>query len=301
MIVFLAMLLDGLLGEPKWLWSRIPHPAVLMGKAVGALDRRMNTGPNRKHKGIRALIILVIGAWIIGWLITLLPGVSADVILSAILIAQRSLVDHVQAVANGLNRSLADGRAVVAMIVSRDTSAMDDSAVARSAIESGAENLSDGVIAPVLFLAFFGLPGLMVYKVVNTADSMIGYMTPKYRAFGWAAARLDDVLNWVPARLTALLICLSDRRASLRDVRRDARKHRSPNAGWPEAAMAFKHNIALSGPRSYAGEMYDFPYVNPRGKKALKPTDISASITTLWLVWGFALVLVPMLALILPF
>lgn len=301
MSVFLAMLLDALLGEPKWLWSRLPHPAVLMGRAITALDRRLNQGDHRKQNGLISLAILSVGAGLFGWLITLLPGIWADVIVGAILLAQKSLVDHVQAVATGLTRSLAQGRAAVAMIVSRDTSDMDDRAVARSAIESGAENLSDGVVGPVIFFAFFGLPGLMIYKVVNTADSMIGYLNDQYRDFGWAAAKCDDLLNWAPSRLTALLIWLTDRAASLWMIRSDAGKHRSPNAGWPEAAMAYKHNIALAGPRSYDGQTRDFPFVNPLGKKNLKPTDITAAIGTLWQVWGLTLLVGLILALISPF
>jgi len=301
MTVFLAMVLDALLGEPKWLWSRLPHPAVLMGRTIGMLDQRLNTGSKRKINGAIALVLLMGGAGLMGWVISLLPGIWADVIVGAILLAQRSLVDHVQAVATGLARSLAEGRAAVAMIVSRDTNAMDDSAVARSAIESGAENLSDGVIAPVLYFALFGLPGLLIYKVVNTADSMIGYLNDQYRDFGWAAARCDDVLNWVPARVTAALIWATNRATPPARLRRDARKHRSPNAGWPEAAMAYKHGIALAGPRSYDGQLREFDYVNPRGRKILRPTDITESISTLWQVWGITLLVAPLISVITGF
>ena len=300
MTVLFAMLLDAVMGEPKWLWDRAPHPAVLMGRAIDTLDQRYNQGDHRKRNGILALAGLIIGASLLGTLITLIPGIWADVIVGAILLAQKSLVDHVKSVATSLIQSLNHGRKAVAMIVSRDTSDMDESAVSRSAIESGAENLSDGVVAPVFWFALFGLPGLLVYKITNTADSMIGYKTDKHRDFGWAAARFDDLLNWIPARLTALMIWITDRNAALWTIKADAQKHRSPNAGWPEAAMAYKHNIALAGPRSYDGVMSDFAYVNPMGKKDLRAADITASIQTLWQVWGLTIVLALILALITP-
>ena len=300
MTVALAMLLDALLGEPRWLWSRLPHPAVLMGRAVAALDTRLNHGPHRRRNGSLAVAILIGGAALLGWLLAAVPGVWLDVVVGAVLLAQRSLAEHVQAVAAGLRQGTDAGRAAVALIVSRDTAAMDDSAVARSAIESGAENLSDGVIAPALWFAVFGLPGLLVYKITNTADSMIGYRTARYRDFGWAAARLDDVLNWIPARITALLIWLTDRNSPPRAIIADAALHRSPNAGWPEAAMAYKHGIALAGPRSYDGKMTDFPFVNPAGRQALTARDITRTVRTLWQVWALMLLVVLWLALVIP-
>ena len=172
-ILALAMGLDAWLGEPDWLWSRLPHPAVLMGRAVAALDRWLNTGAARRAKGIAALALLIAAAGSLGWLLTL-GGPLVVVPAAAILLAQRSLVDHVRAVADGLRIGIPDGRAAVAMIVSRDTADMDAPRIARSAIESAAENLSDGVIAPAFWLLVGGLPGLLIYKVVNTADSMIG-------------------------------------------------------------------------------------------------------------------------------
>ena len=253
MSVILAMLLDALLGEPKILWSRLPHPAVLMGRAVAFADARLNQGPARHLKGVLAVALLVLGAALLGAVLQAL-GPVAEVIVGAILLAQKSLVQHVTAVAQGLRCGVAPGRAAVAMIVSRDTRDMDRDGVARAAIESAAENLSDGVIAPLFWFLLAGLPGLLVYKIVNTADSMIGYRTPRYAAFGWAAARLDDVLNLIPARLTALLIALPHGQwRALPAIWRDARRHRSPNAGWPEAAMARALGIALAGPRAYNG------------------------------------------------
>jgi adenosylcobinamide-phosphate synthase len=287
MALVLAMLLDALFGEPKWLWDRFPHPAVLMGRLVGALDRRMNDG--RRASGVFAVLILLAMALGLGLVLTALPWIFAEVIVGAMLLAQRSLVQHVQAVADALRLSVGDGRRSVAMIVGRDVRNMDGPAVARGAIESAAENLSDGVIAPVFWFAVAGLPGLLVYKVVNTADSMIGYRTAKYENFGWAAARLDDVLNLVPARLTAVLIWLAAPRGKWGAIRRDAGLHRSPNAGWPEAAMAPALGISLSGPRSYAGAMQDFPWVNAQGRKDAGPDDIDAAVGLLWKAWGIAL------------
>lgn len=296
MTLVLAMILDALLGEPKWLWSRAPHPAVLMGRLIDKADAHFNTGTARRLKGTLVMAGLGLGAVLLGAMLAEL-GPMVEVIMAAILIAQRSLVDHVRAVATGLRASLAEGRAAVAMIVSRDTGAMDDSAVARAAIESAAENLSDGVIAPLFWFAVAGLPGLLLYKITNTADSMIGYRTPRHEAFGWAAARFDDLLNLIPARATALLIALTQ--GGLRDWRAivtDARRHRSPNAGWPEAAMARALGTALSGPRAYDGRMQTFAYVNAEGRKPLLAQDIEAAIRVLWAAWGATLAVALILA-----
>lgn len=298
MTVVLAMLLDAALGEPRWLWSRAPHPAVLMGRVIGWADARFNSGSARQAKGAGVMLALGLGALGLGWLLAAL-GPVIEVIVAAILIAQRSLVEHVQAVAQGLRTGLAEGRAAVAMIVSRDTAAMETSAVARAAIESAAENMSDGVVAPLFWFAVAGLPGLLLYKITNTADSMIGYRTPRHLAFGWAAARFDDLLNLIPARLTALLIALLH--GGLRDWRgivADAGVHRSPNAGWPEAAMARALGIALSGPRAYDGKMQNFAYVNEAGRKPLLAQDIEAAVRVLWAVWAAVLCLAVGLALL---
>ena len=292
----LALLLDALMGEPGWLWSRLPHPAVLMGRAVAALDRRLNhhalSDAARRARGVLALVLLVAGAGLLGWCLAL-GGPVVEILGAAVLLAQRSLVDHVRAVADGLRQGLPEGRRAVSMIVSRDTTDMDAPRIARSAIESAAENLSDGVVAPAFWFLLGGLPGILIYKVVNTADSMIGYRTPRHEAFGWAAARFDDLLNLVPARLTALLIWLAHGcPATWRDMARDARLHRSPNAGWPEAAMASALGTALSGPRSYNGETRDFPFVNPDGRRDPGPAEIEAATRALWRTWAAALILV---------
>lgn len=290
-VLIFAMLLDALLGEPKWLWSRLPHPAVLMGRLVGALDTRLNTGANRKRQGILAVGVLVLVGLVLGWCLSLF-GPIVSCIVAAILIAQNSLCSHVMDVANGLRSSLKDGRKAVAMIVSRDTDDMTGPQVARSAIESGAENFSDGVIAPVFWFLVGGLPGIIIYKLVNTADSMIGYRTEKYEQFGWAAARLDDVLNVIPARLSSALIAMVTGHWREGDaVAKDAGLHRSPNAGWPEAAMARAIGVALAGPRSYDGEMRSFPWVNTDGSKSSSARDVAQSVTVLWKAWGAVVVL----------
>ena len=296
MTLLLAMLLDALLGEPKWLWDRVPHPAVLMGKAVAWCDDRYNTGEARKRNGILVVVVLVIGAFAIGTALAAL-GPVVEIVLGAILLAQRSLADHVGDVARALRLSVGDGRMMVARIVGRDVKALDRSGVARSAIESAAENLSDGVIAPVFWFAVLGLPGLLAYKVINTADSMIGYRTERHEAFGWAAARLDDVVNWPAARITALLLVMSHWRLdAMGVVFRDAGLHRSPNAGWPEAAMAAVLGIALSGPRSYEGIVRDEPFVHAEGRRDLGPDDIDASVAALWRAWALALGCLALLA-----
>ncbi|MGH1330456.1 MAG: adenosylcobinamide-phosphate synthase CbiB [Paracoccaceae bacterium] len=293
-IVFaLGTALDAIFGEPKWIWSRIPHPAVLMGRLISALEIRFNkhtlSNTRRKLHGIAVMLALVFGAGALGLLLKALPSQAAEVLALAILLAQRSLVDHLRDVANGLRNGLDEGRAAVAMIVGRDTAQMDAPAVARAAIESGAENFSDGVIAPAFWFLIGGLPGLLIYKITNTADSMIGYRTPRLEAFGWAAARFDDLLNLIPARLSAVLIAYSGPRDSFRGVYRDARLHRSPNAGWPEAAMARTLGVALSGPRSYEGEMRDFPWVNESGDRAPGAPQIEAAIAQLWRAWTLGL------------
>lgn len=293
-----ALLLDAALGEPKWLWDRFPHPAVLMGRAVGFAEARLNRGGQRRLKGVVAMLGLGLGALALGWIIHAVPdGGVLEVIAAAILLAQRSLVQHVQAVGDALRLSLSGGRRAVSMIVGRDVAGLDEAGVSRAAIESAAENLSDGVIAPAFWFLVGGLPALVLYKVANTADSMIGHRTPRYEEFGWAAARFDDLLNLIPARLTALLIALTHGWLDPRPILRDAPLHRSPNAGWPEAAMAPVLGVALSGPRSYHGEMRDFPWVWPEGRRDAGPDDIDAACGALWRAWGGMLVITLVLAL----
>lgn len=284
-LLLVAMILDATLGEPRWLWSRVPHPIVLMGRVIGWCDARFNHGAQRLH-GTLVMGALAGGAITLGLVIAALPlGWLWQILIAAILLAQKSLVQHVAAVADGLRRSLADGKAEVAMIVGRDTGPLDEAAVARAAIESAAENLSDGVISPAFWFLVAGLPGLFLYKITNTADSMIGHRTPRHAHFGWAAARLDDALNYIPARLTALLIALPRNLPALKIAARDGPKHRSVNAGWPEAAMAATLGLALSGPRAYGGTMTTDPILNPQGTRTATPGDITAAVAVLWHVW----------------
>lgn len=287
-----AMLLDAVLGEPDWLWSRLPHPAVLAGRAVGWLDRRLNVGGYRRQKGAFATAILAGGALALGYGLGLL-GPLVEIFAAAVLLAQRSLVQHVEAVAVALRRSVEDGRLVVARIVSRDSRDMTREQVARAAIESAAENLSDGVVAPAFWFLVAGLPGLLIYKAINTADSMIGYRNARYEAFGWAAARSDDILNLVPARLTGLLIALVSRRLGRwRGIAADARGHRSPNAGWPEAAMARALGVALAGPRSYDGQRREMAWINGAARHDIGAAETDAAVAVLWRVWAALLALV---------
>ncbi|WP_103332397.1 adenosylcobinamide-phosphate synthase CbiB [Pseudotabrizicola formosa] len=299
MILFFAMLLDAAFGEPKAIWDRVPHPAVLMGRVVSGLDRRLNAGRQRRAKGVAALVVMVLGAYALGRLIASVPDFGVlEGLVAAILLAQKALVDHVRAVAEGLRHSLPAGRQAVAMIVGRDTAALDGPGVARAAIESAAENLSDGVIAPAFWFLIGGLPLMLVYKITNTADSMIGHRTERHEAFGWASARFDDLLNLIPARLTAVLIAVAHGRLTVRPVLRDAPLHRSPNAGWPEAAMAVVLDVALSGPRAYHGVMSAFPWVWPEGRRDAGPDDVDAACRALWRTWALMLLLVGCAALI---
>ena len=287
-----ALALDAVLGEPRWLWSRAVHPAVLMGNLIGWADRRFNAGTQRRVKGTLVMLALGVGAWVLGVALSKL-GFAVELVVAAILIAQKSLIEHVSAVASALERSVVEGRKAVAMIVGRDTAEMDGPAIARSAIESAAENQSDGVFAPAFWFLVGGLPALLLYKITNTADSMIGYRTPRHEAFGWAAARFDDLLNLVPARLTAGLFAIAfGQTAQWREIAQDARQHRSPNAGWPEAAMARALGIALSGPRSYEGTMKDFPFVNQAARKHSGAADITAATRALWVTWALFAALV---------
>ena len=287
-----AMLLDAIFGEPRFLWDRLPHPAVLMGRLVAFLDRTLNMGNDRKSKGVLALAILCFSAAVLGSVLSQL-GWVIEIIVAAILLAQKSLVDHVKAVATGLRISIAQGRFAVSMIVSRDTKDMTESQIARAAIESAAENFSDGVIAPAFWFLIGGLPAMLVYKFVNTADSMIGYKTKKYLEFGWASARFDDVLNWIPARISMLLIvAFAKQPINLKAIISEAKQHKSPNAGWPEAAMARAIDVALAGPRSYDGKLQQLPWVNETGRQSITANDVDSATRILWRTWNLAWVLI---------
>lgn len=301
-VLILALLIDALIGDPPWLWKRVPHPVSLIGKAIGAGDRLLNTGPSagsRRAKGAALVVTLVAWSVVFGLLIEFLPyaGTWVAIVVSAVLLAQRSLSDHVWAVAAALKDDLTAGRRAVSQIVGRDTAALSEAEVSRAAIESAAENFSDGVVAPVFWFIVGGLPGLIAYKAVNTADSMIGHKTPRHEAFGWAAARLDDVMNFIPARLSALLLLAAGWAFEQSDmVMRDAPQHRSWNAGWPEAAMAGVLGVAVSGPRAYHGTRTDEPWLNEAGRKDPGPDDIEAAVMLLWRAWTIMLIALCVLA-----
>ena len=287
--LIVGLLLDRLVGDPKWLWRHLPHPVVLFGAAIDRLDRAWNistlTESRRRHAGLLAIGLLTAAAALLGYalqwgLSRMGPlGIGLEACIVAIFLAQGSLRQHVEAVAMGLSRSLADGRHAVSMIVGRDPEELDEAGVCRAAIESLAENTSDGVVAPFLYAALFGLPGLLAYKMINTADSMIGHMSPRHRAFGMGAARLDDLVNWPAARSTALLFALVafDGRA-WRVARRDAPMHRSPNAGWPEAAMAAALGLSLGGPRRYGDLAVDAPCIHAEGRRQARIDDIGRAL-----------------------
>lgn len=292
----IALILDALAGEPRLIWDRWPHPAVLAGRFVALLDDSLNRDDNRRARGLLAVAVLVVAAGAAGWFLAALPGWWAEVLVLAVLLAQRSLVDHVRAVGHALQVSTGSARIAVARIVGRDTGCMDDAAIARAAIESAAENLSDGVVAPVFWYTVAGLPGLLIYKIVNTADSMIGYRNDRYEDFGRTAARLDDLLNVIPARLTAAIIWLVSPQLWSRPglwaaIRADARHHASPNAGWPEALMARALGVALAGPRSYQGRSTDAPFVNDDGRRDIGAAEVGQAVRVLWQVWAVLLAL----------
>ncbi|MEO0542444.1 MAG: adenosylcobinamide-phosphate synthase CbiB [Pseudomonadota bacterium] len=291
-ILLIALLLDRLVGDPDWLWRRVPHPVVWFGKFITWGDERLNDPPisynQRRVRGAFLIAMLVLASMVLGFVLSTafgalgVIGFALEVVLVAVLLAQKSLLDHVRAVASGLRAGGLDGgRRAVSMIVGRDPSTLDGAGVSRAAIESLAENFSDGVVAPAFWYGVLGLPGLLAYKMINTADSMIGHLSERYRAFGRAAAKIDDWVNWPAARLSALLIIATKperAQESLAIVRRDASLHRSPNAGWPEAAMAGVTDLALGGPRIYAGDVADEPFINDRGRKDANSDDIERSL-----------------------
>jgi adenosylcobinamide-phosphate synthase len=290
-----ALLLDALVGDPRWLFRYVPHPVALIGGLVGWLDRRLNR-PQRSaaSRGMRGLVVtlfVVLLAAATGWLIAWIAddwrnGWLIELVVVTLLVAQRSLFDHVRDVARALDRDgLAGGRAAVALIVGRDPAQLDAHGVARAATESLAENFADGVVAPVFWYLLFGLPGLLAYKAVNTMDSMIGHRTQQHADFGKAAARLDDATNWLPARIAGVMIVAAALFApggrpgrALRVMARDGAKHRSPNAGWPEAAMAGALSVALSGPRSYAGGAVAEPWLGGEFTARIGPADIRRAL-----------------------
>lgn len=296
----LALLLERLVGYPRPLYGAIRHPVVWMGALLTALETRLNKGGQRRLKGVLALLVLLLVTGIVTIAIRIglgfVPfGWVLEAILATSLLAQKELGRAVRAVADALDHSLEAGRRQVSQIVGRDPETLDAAGVSRAAVESLAESTSDGVIAPLFWLVLGGLPGIALYKAINTADSMIGHKTEKHIEFGWAAARLDDLVNWIPARLSALLVAGAafwvkgaDAEKGWTTALRDARKHASPNAGWPEAAFAGALGFALGGPRSYAGETVDLPSLGD-GQRDLGPADIRKALDLYGMVLNLAL------------
>lgn len=298
-LAFLSLLVELGLGYPDRLVRKIGHPVIWIGKLISFLDDRLNratdTDALRRIWGVAALIVIVFVpatiALAIESLFGLLPlGILLTAITASSLVAQRSLGSHVKAVADALDSGgIVAGRKAVSQIVGRDPERLDEAGVSRAAIESLAENFSDGITAPAFWLAIGGFAGGAAYKAANTADSMIGHRTKRHEAFGWAAARFDDLINLPASRLTALAIVLAaflvpgaDPSAAWDAVWRDASKHRSPNAGWPEAAMAGALGLALAGPRAYGGVMVEDAFMGAGGRREANAQDIRSALRLYW-------------------
>ena len=297
--LLIAIVLDIVVGDPRWL----PHPVRLIGALVAFLDARLNRErfgeSGRAVRGALAAALVAGASAAAGWFVTDFAGRHewgwlAELALVTLLLAQRDMIDHGIRVVGALGAGVEPGRAAVRHIVGRDVRALDEHGVARAAIESCAESYADGVVAPIFWYLLLGLPGLLAYKAINTMDSMIGHRSPRHRAFGLAAARLDDVANWVPARIGGLLIAgaaafvpgASSGRA-LRIMLRDARKHDSPNAGWPEAAMAGALGLALLGPRRYGGAAAGGAWLGA-GRERATPEDVMRALYVFVVAGGLA-------------
>jgi adenosylcobinamide-phosphate synthase len=290
----LALLVERWLGYPQRLVDLIGHPVIWMGRFITfmekGVDKRERTPRQRRDAGIFTLAVLLIVTLAIALLVqqtlrSMPLGWALEILVATPFLAQKELGRAVEAVSTALLTSLQAGREAVSHIVGRDPDTLDEAGVARAAIETLAESTSDGVVAPWFWLVLLGLPGIALYKAINTADSMIGHMNERYRDYGWAAAKLDDLVNLIPARLSAVLIttaCFFVPGASpskaWQAARRDARKHKSPNSGWPEAAFAGALDLSLGGPRTYDGELVDLPTMG-NGDTRLGPYHIARAIT----------------------
>lgn len=295
LVVMLAFAIDVALGDPPKVYGRIPHPVAMFGNLIAFFDTKLNRAQRsdraRFWRGALTTLFLVALAGFAGygiqWLLAHVKfGWVAGAFIASVLIAYRSLFNHVRDVANGLDHSLAQGRAAVAHIVGRDPDSLDEHGVARAAIESAAENFCDGVVAPLLWFAILGLPGLFACKAVNTLDSMIGHHDSRYENFGKFAARLDDAVMAVPARVAGLLIVITAAIGvgtrggkAWTAVVQDAEKHRSINAGWPEAAMAGALGLALAGPRHYREFVVDDAWMNETGRAEATAEDIRRALS----------------------
>lgn len=301
-ILVAALGVEALFGYPQRLYKLIGHPVTWIGALISKLDRDLNRDDEsraaRKASGVLALIILVAIPAGLAWIIQMALastwlGNIALVLIASTMLASRSLYDHVRDVALALrNEGLDAGRTMVGRIVGRNPETLDEHGVARAAIESLAENASDGITAPVVWFALLGLPGLAAYKAINTADSMIGHRTPRHEAFGWAAARLDDLVNLPASRLTGFLFALAARFIpngsmdnAFRAMRRDAHRHRSPNAGWPESAMAGALGLKLNGPKTYGATHVDDAYMGD-GRREATADDIDRALRLAGVAWG---------------
>jgi len=298
-----AIVVDALVGWPDRLLARVGHPVTWLGRLIAALDRQWNreadTPRLRRAAGIAAALLVIALAVECAWIIQrMIPAGLIGVLMAGILawplVAFRSLYDHVAAVRDPLRAGDIEGaRKAISMIVGRDPMKLDEAGIARAAIESLAENASAGIVAPIFWGVLFGLPGIAGYKAVNTLDSMIGHRSERHRFFGWAAARIDDVANFVPARLTGLLFAASaahaQRQVAMSCMWRDARHHRSINAGWPETAVAGALGVRLCGPRFYDGELADEPWLNAAAGDPAA-TDITRALE-LYVTAMFALTL----------
>lgn len=293
-IVIAALLLDWIIGDMRWFFRFVPHPVVVIGKVIGFFDRKLNRETrgdvNLTIRGAVMTIAVTAMAAATGWGIQTglhyLPhGWMAEIVLVAVLLAQRSLAGRTADIGRFLrNKDEQAARDGLRHLCSRDPKSLDPPAVARAAIESLSENFSDAVVAPAFWFAILGLPGLFAYKAINTMDSMVGYKTEKYLSFGMTAARTDDAVNWIPARLSGLLIVVASLFTptgrplkAFKTILRDAKKHASPNAGWPEAAMAGALGFALGGPRHYQGEGTKTTWIGD-GRARLDGTDIRRAV-----------------------
>ena len=276
--LLIGWLLDLMVGDPQ----RLPHPVVWFGKMIAACERKLNRGTNRKLKGALTAVGLILFVFVFTWMLRKVLDTYALYLFDAIAIfyglAGTTLIREVRAVFLALDRSLDEGRRQVARIVGRDTSELSAQEVRTAALETLAENLSDGVIAPLFWLAILGTPGMLAYKMVNTLDSMIGYKTERYKDFGCWAAHIDDIANYIPARLTAFLMVLTTGRLGLlRFVWKNGRNHASPNSGYPEAALAAILDCRFGGPHYYFGQLFDKPYIGTNDRP-LTTEDMKTAI-----------------------
>ena len=293
-ILLAGLALDAAAGDMRLLFRFVPHPVAALGALIGYLERRLNrenrTAEARRLRGVVVVIAVVALAALCGWLVLSVTrswrwGWLIEIFLVGVLVAQRSLYQHVIAVYRALESGgVSAGRDAVRHIVGRDPNSLDEHGVARAAVESLFENFADGVVAPSFWYLLFGLPGLMAYKAVNTLDSMIGHRSPRYLDFGAAAARLDTAANFVPARLAGLIVALAalvvpkgSPSSAFRTMLRDAKKHRSVNAGWPEGAAAGALDLALAGPRRYGAEVVNDPWIGV-GRARAVPDDIRRAL-----------------------